>query len=254
MDFWIFLLPILILMIILLSYKLEYQIKWRRKVNEDFLNARGSMHRKIIQDCLVTLNQKISSIDERLKCLSMQRADLVKRKEKEMEVKLTAQMVDTELTTIPGIGIVLKDRIVRQCFDGTLESLYRAGNVQGIGEEKNQAIRQWVGRTRSRIPKLLIQDFPEKSKIMKLYADLDKKIEQELNAKNVELQDFQQLRNEATVALNSLKTVSKSTFSDAYRGDDKASKMVTQYLIGVFPKWGRMPTWLKTLMEKHSTM
>lgn len=147
MDFWIFLVQGLILIIILLAYKLEYQIKWRRKVREDFLSARGSIYRKIIQDCLVNLNQKISSIDERLKRLSIQRADLVKRKEKELEIKLTTQIVDSELTTIPGIGRVLKDRIVRQCFDGTLESLYRVGNVHGIGEEKSQAIHQWVRHT-----------------------------------------------------------------------------------------------------------
>ena len=251
MELWILLAPGILLVLIPLVNMLEFQIRLRRRVRRDFLNARGTLHRRVIEGSLERLNKRISETEDEIKQVSMRRSRLRKEKERELETALTTQIVNSELTMIPGIGSVLKDRIISQCFNGTLESLHQADNIQGIGEEKRQAIYKWVKRTRAKMPQLLLEDFPEKSKILMKYADFDKKMEQTLKTNNVELQTLQKLREEANTALYSLKRVSQQTFLGAYKGGGEAAKMVTQYLIGVYPEWERSPAWFKTLMEEY---
>jgi len=237
---------------ILLLPRVEFRIKLRRRAKADYLHARGTIHRNIIQNCLKNLNRENSGLEGKIRQLKSRRSNLENDRRRELETKLTTQIAHQELERIPGIGPVLKDRIIRSCFDGTLESLNRAGNVRGIGYEKSRAIYQWVRSTRSRIPQLLLGDFSGKSDILKKYVDLDNGIGQELSASNLELQGLQQLRSQASEALDNLRPVSVSTFSKAYKGDDKAAELVTRYLVGVFPEWRSVPEWFKTLVEKYS--
>ena len=95
--------------------------------------------------------------------------------------------MDKELDKIPGMGRVLKDRIIRRCFNGNLESLTNARiYVHGIGEEKSFAIHRWVRDTRAKMPQLLHTNFPGKSQVLKKYAQLDHKTDVELRVNNSE--------------------------------------------------------------------
>ena len=72
-----------------------------------------------------------------------------------METKLTPQIVHTELDRILGIKRVLKKRVIRYCFDGTLESLNHVYHVQGIGQDKSYVSRRWVNRNRALLTQCL---------------------------------------------------------------------------------------------------
>jgi len=236
-------------LIIILVPTLEYEMRLRRRVKEDYLKARGTFHRRILRDCLPNLDQKISEGEAKVQNLLSRRVTLEDERKRELEVMLTTQIVNKELDQIPGIGPVLKDRIIRHCFDGSLGSLSDSRFVHGIGEQKHAIIREWVKNTEPRIPQLLLEDFPGKADILKKYAELDGGVERELKINELELRSLKQLRSEATAALSSLGPVDASTFLAAYKGNGKAAEMVTRYLFGVFPEWGRVPSWFKTLME-----
>lgn len=241
----------IIILVILLIPSIEYKAKLRKKAKADYLNARGTIHRNILQRCLGNLGRDISDLENRLNRLKVQRANMSIEKEKELEAKLTAQIVDNELDKIPGIGEVLKDRVMNECFNGTLESLNKAGSVQGIGEEKGAAISRWVKRTKAKIPQLLLGDYQGKSEILKKYSELDNNIETEIKANDLRLQEAQQLMAEGETSLTSLESVGISTFLKVYDGDKEAADKVTQYLEGVFPEWRSIPQWFKTMVEKY---
>jgi hypothetical protein len=106
---------------------------------------------------------------------------------------------------------------------------------------------------KAKMPQLLRGDFPGKLDILKKYVDLDSKMEQELNVDSLKLQSLCQLREEAAVALDSLRPVKVSTFLKACKGNVKAAETVTRYLMGVFPEWRDAPEWFKMLVEKYGT-
>lgn len=238
---------------VLLAPTLEYEIRLRRRAKADYLKARGTIHRQILQTCLSNLEPKISELEAGTLNLLSRRAALENEVKRELEVALTTHVVDKELDQVPGIGSVLKDRIIQRCFDGTLESLSDSRFVPGIGEQKYVVIREWVESTKPKMAQLLLEDFPGKDNVLKKYADLNSGLEQELKVNDLELQRFRQLRSEATSAINGLESVDASTFLAAYRRNGKAAEVVTRYLVGVFPEWGREPNWFKILVEMNKT-
>ena len=252
MDLMLIYIVILVFILIVFSTPtIINELKLRRRSRNDFLSARGTLHSNIIHNGLVSLDRVVYGLEREAGQLDSRRIILRNERKKALEAKLTSQIVDKELEGIPGIGRVLKERIIRECFDGTLESLNAVGNVQGIGDEKMHAIDQWIKEARLKMPGLLLGDFLGKSDIVGKYADSINKIEQELITNNSECQALQQLKSEAVAALDRLGSVDVSTFIDANRGDGRASEMVTRYLIGAFPEWREMPEWFKTLVEKY---
>jgi len=249
----LFVLGIFVIILLLFVPTLEYKIKLRRRAKTDYLHARGTHHRNIIQSCLVNLNHVISNLENTIQQLHSRRSALKSEKERELEIKLTTQIVDRNLEDIPGIGGVLKERILRRCFDGTLESLLNARvYVRGIGDEKNYSIFQWVRNTRAKLPQLLRANFSGKSQILTKYAQLDRKTEEEIRVNNSEHERLQHLRGQSLAALDGLGLVNASTFLNAHKGDNEAAKMVTHYLVGVFPEWKRRPQWFTTLIKTYN--
>jgi len=245
-------LGIFVIILLLFVPTLEFKIKLRRRAKTDYLHARGTHHRNIIQSCLVNLNREISKFENKIQQLKSRRTKLKREKDRELEIKLTTQIVDRDLEKIPGIGRVLKERIIGSCFNGTLESLLNARiHVRGIGDEKNYAIRRWIRNTRAKMPQLLRASFPGKSQILTKYAQLDSKTDEEILSNNSEHERLQHLRSQSIAALNGLGPVDASTFLNAHKGDDEAAKMVTHYLIGVFPEWKMRPPWFTTLIKTY---
>ena len=66
--------------------------------------------------------------------------------------------------------------------------------------------------------------------------------------------DIKKLKGEATAAIDGLGPVDSSTFLAAYRGNSRAAEMVTRYLVGVYPEWGKMPGWFKQISEMNKTV
>jgi prefoldin subunit 5 len=241
-----------VILFLLLVPTLEFQLKLRRRAKNDYRHARGTTQRVLIESCLENLNREISSLQGKIRQLQSRKSELQIARDNNLELTLTTQIVNKELDTIPGIGKLLKDRILKRCFNGTLDSLVNAQRyVHGIGDEKNSAIRQWVRNTRAKMPQLLHADFPGKHQILTKYAKMDRQIDEELQVTTADHESLQQLKSQSTEALERLRPVDTSTFLKAHQGDEEAAQRVTQYLVGIYPEWKRSPPWFKTLTETY---
>lgn len=239
----------LILMLLLPS--IDFHIKIWLKARSDYKNARGTMHLKLLKECLVNLRLKIKETKNNLEDLRTYREELITARQKELEAAAVIYLVNLDFTNIPGIGPVLKDRVMRRCFDGTLESLRRAWIVYGIGEERAHAINVWVNQAQRKLPIILEGEFPGKEGINKKYDQLEKETNQRINDIEMLLKDMLKLEERAVNELALLEKVKTSTFLKSYKGDVDASNAVTNYLLGCFPEWGKIPDWFKTLMENY---
>lgn len=235
----------------LLFPSIEFRLKLWLKARDDYRTARGTMHLNLLKECLSNLRLKIKETTNDLESAKQYRTDLVNEKKKELEVAATIYLVNLEFTSIPGIGPVLKDRVMRTCFDGTLQSLRRAWTVYGIGEERAYAIAVWVNQAQRKLPLILEGKFPGKDEINKKYDQLERETDQYIMNTEMLLRDMLELKKRATNELKRLEKVKISTFLKSYKGDSDASKDVTNYLLGSFPEWGRIPDWFKTLIEKY---
>lgn len=242
---------ILALLLAFFLPSIELKLRLWRRAREDYRSARGTMHLKLLKESLSVLDKKISEADKASKVLESERAKIAQERQRKLEAALSKYLIDLEFTKIPGIGPVLKDRVVRYCFDGTLKSLRRAQGIRGIGDQRAFAIKMWVDQTERRLPTLLQGYFPGKDGINKAYDELDKQKENELVKVYNDLRSMRELRTKASTELNRLKSVHTSTFVKAYKGDTEAAEKATEYLVGTFPEWGRMPEWFKTLIERH---
>jgi hypothetical protein len=199
----------------------------RAQARRSYTRSRGTQHLHTITSCLPRLQRTITEVESKIQHLEAENRKVALTKQRELEDTLTMHLVTGELDQIPGIGTELRDRVLKQCFNGTLESLYQAPFVYGVGENRGWAIHCWVKETRMRLPDLLTGTFPNQETLRAL----------------------RQLERTVVSTRIAWSTVSPSTFYDAYRGEKEAATAVTSYLIGAYPEWGRMPEWYKTLVE-----
>lgn len=178
---------VLILILGLMAPRIVYEVDIFRRARFDLRNSRGTIHKKLVKKGLVKLNLKITEAESKIQQLNLQKTNLALEERREVERTLSSIIVNTELDDVPGIGPILKERIIRYCFDGTLESLRRASNVHGIGEEKYRAILQWVNNKRYSMPRLLTKDFPGKHDIIRRYSESETRLVEELEKVGDEL-------------------------------------------------------------------
>ena len=238
---------------VVLFPSIEFRLKIWLKARNDYKTARGTMHARILRKCLSNLWLKIRETENDLEKAVLHERRLINDRKRKLETAATTYLVNLEFTRIPGIGPVLKERVMRLCFDGTLQSLRRAYIVEGIGETKAYAINRWVNQAQVKLPRILRGTFPHKDEINKRYDRLDKEIRQRiLDIKN-HLQGMRELEEKSSSELAKLQKIRISTFVQSYKGNIEASNAVTNYLLGCFPEWRRVPDWFKILTETYSS-
>lgn len=242
---------IIVGLIIALFPSIEFRLKLWLKARNDYKTARGTMHLKLLHKCLSNLRLKIKQTQTDLEKTKKYKEELTVERKKELEVAATTYLVNLEFTNIPGIGPILKNRVMRTCFDGTLQSLRRAWRVYGIGEERAYAISAWVNQAQRKLPLILGGAFPGKEKINEKYDHLEKETNQRIMNTETFLKDMLELEKESSNELAKLKRIKVSTFLNSCKGDVDASEAVTNYLLGCFPEWRRIPHWFKTLIEDY---
>lgn len=237
--------------LIVLFTSLEFHLKKFSRARKEYRNARGTAHKNLLRKCLSHLNREIQKTKKELSLTIQAEKKLHLEKDMELERAATVSVFETSFTDIPGIGKVLKERVRRTCFDGTLESLNRAWGVHGIGESKAYEIRRWVERMQRILPSILGGDFPNKQRIVVKYDDLIKNANERISNIESTLRTMVELENISEQELDKLNKVSNSTFRKSYDGEVAATEVVTEYHLGCFPEWRRMPSWFKTLMEVY---
>lgn len=235
--------------LVLAASRIEYALQLRAQAERSYTRSRGTQHLRAISSCLPRLQRTITEVESKIRHLEAENRRLTFAKQRELEGTLTMHLVQRELDRIPGVGPELRYRVLKQCFNGTLESLYQAPFVYGVGENRGWSIHCWVKETRQRLPALLTGDFPGKTDIAVKYRRQERQVHHELRANQEKLRALQQLKRTAATTRSAWETVGPATFYDAYRGKREAVDAVTRYLIGVYPEWGRVPEWYETLIE-----
>jgi len=230
---------------------LEFYFNKSSRARREYKNARGTIHKNFLKKGSKNLNREIQRTKKEYDSAIQVEKKLNSEKNSELEIAATVFVFETGFTSIPGIGKVLKERVRRRCFDGTLQSLNRAWGVHGIGESKAYEIRSWVERTKRRLPSILKGDFPNKQKIVEKYDELIKKANDDITNIESTLKPMIELENTVKQELDNLNSVTSSTFRKSYDGDMAANNVVTLYHLGCFPEWKRIPIWFKTLMEAY---
>jgi len=234
-----------------LFLRLEFYLKLWLKARDDYNNARGTIHLKILKRCLRNLQLKIKETEKELEILKQYKEEIAIERLRELKKAATIYLINSEFTSIPGVGPILRDRVMKECFNGTLESLYRASMVHGIGEERARAICAWVNNAERRLPQILKGNFPRKKKINRKYDALDEEASRRIIEMESLLKQMLKLERKALHEIASLEKVKISTFFKSYKGDEEASRAVTNYLLGCFPKWRRTPDWFRVLVENY---
>ena len=228
--------------------RIELVLKMRVRAKKSYARSRGTRHMRTISNCLHRLQRTITKVESRIQHLETENRKLAVAKQRELEDTLTMQLVNDEFNQIPGVVTELRDRVLKQCFNGTLESLYQAPFVFGVGENRGWAIFRWVNKTCIKFPYLLKRDFTGKNDIVVKYRTWEELVQNDLQPNHEKLLELRELENMAVTTRNAWETISPSTFFDAYRRKKEATKAVTRYMLGVYPEWGRMPIWYKTLV------
>jgi len=229
----------------------EYNMRLKSQAKKEYNRSRGTVHKKIVKKCIDNLNKNIKATKKELESVIKHQKDLQEERERELTKAASKYLFDSEFTNIQGIGPILKERVRRTCFDGTLISLNRAWRVHGIGESKVYEIRNWVNGAIYRLPRLLESDFPGKRNIISKYSDLSLSAEERISSLNSELTLMIELETVAKSDLNKLDKVTSSTFIESYKGNVDARELVTEYHIGSFSEWERVPLWFKQLVEEY---
>ncbi len=232
--------------------QIESSIKRKELAKKEYTNSRGTIHKKMLESAHPNLKHEIGKLLETITIQKNKKRKLEGDKQIELEKKASTYLFENYFTQIPGIGKKLKDRIRYQVFDGTLNSLYRCSWVEGIGEAKSSEISYWVRNQQSRLPTFIRNGFPGKIEIENRYDSEIRSVEKQIKAYQLKVEPLQSLESQLMSELSRLKRVEVSTFLKSFDGDKEASNIVTQYHLGVFPEWGRMPSWFKTCMEKYT--
>ena len=227
------------------------QFKIFLRARRDYQLARGSMHLSQIRNSQKILNKKIIDLEKEKQKLEKDLHNLNQRTSERLLNALSYHIVTTRLSEIEGIGPILRDRIIVNCFDGTLESLRRAYRLEGIGEIKLQAISRWVKEIEHDIPNLLKNDFPDKMTIIEESKRDEREINEQLRKIEERIAPMNEIKKKAHEEKDRLSVIGISHFIKSYQLNKEASEMVNQYLKGVFAEWEPMPMWFGTLISEY---
>ncbi len=240
-----------IIFVILLMFfpKMVYKFKIYNRARSDYLQARGTYHLQQIKIPLRKLKERINKLVSEESQLINQINNLREDRSAKLLEALTRFVVQNQFTNVKGVGPTLRERILTHCFDGTLQSLKRANTVRGIGGEKYYAICQWVKEVEYRLQDLLKDDFPNKNSIIEEYNRLGLSLNSNLKNTRKNVSELIILRDISLKAKDNLEKVKISHFIKSYRFNQEVSKSVNEYLQGIFPEWGKIPEWYKTLIS-----
>ncbi len=238
--------------ILLLAFvpKMIEESRIMSKAREDYLRCRGTHHARQLQSAIKRHEDSLRLLHRRRDEIASELRTMNQQTDAELLRALTIHLINTRFTEIPGIGTKLKDRIVRTCFDGTLESLLRSQRAHGVGQEKAAAIRSWVYRMKQTLPKLLDKDFPGKPDIIEKQRAKREQLSEQRDDLTKAVSSRERVIADARKGLVALEAVAVSDFREALRGDHKASEKIAHYAVGSFAEWERMPRWFAAILAE----
>ena len=239
-------------MILKFVYRFFSQMGTRAKARDDYRAARGTHHRRSLEQSLPNLQSEIKELNCKVQEIDNGIESVGQRLDIELRTRLLPLLIREKLPTLQGISEQFADKIIKSVFRGKLDDLRNAHHyVRGIGDSKQSEIDRWVRRTKSEMPKLLRQDFEGRKAIDEHYNNQKRQLLEELKEVQGRLDSLEQLENVGIKALKSLTRVSPRSFVKHLMGTPSGQDL-SKYMQGLFAPWERPPGWFKVLQERYS--
>ena len=221
----------------------------RSQARKDYKLSRGTQHLKQIKASLQILNERISILKSMKIELKQDIDELEDERIDKLYRTLSTHLLKTRLYEVEGIGPKLREAIInRYSYLHNLKYAYKS--IEGIGQQKQWAITNWVIMLTDQLPELLKQDFSGKAEIIKEYEAKSRELEAKYSKITENLNSMEEIIKKALTEENKLNKVTISHFIKARRNNKKASFLVNEYIKGTFPEWSPMPTWYKILIAE----
>ena len=216
---------------------------------QDYQKSRGKHH----LDQLVGVSGQLLKRHKKQKnlCNKDKRlvSKLLREKDNQLNKKLETQIVEQHFQEIKGIGSGLSQRVLKEVFNGRLNSLRNAILVNGVGDERQEQINKWVNIYKKQATIQMESNFPGKMAILSKY---DKKIRsaeiQHEESKNT-LKIIQGKVDKCLLEIDKLNKIKPSNFVDAYSDQTETNEDLNYFIKGVFGEWETIPSWYKELLE-----
>lgn len=234
--------------VISLPFLLNY-LTIRSQARKDYKLSRGTQHLKQIKASLQILNERIPILKSMKIELKQDINELEDARIDKLYRTLSTHLLKTRLYEVEGIGPKLREAIInRYSYLYNLKYAYK--RIEGIGQQKQWAITNWVIMLTDQLPELLKQDFSGKAEIIKEYEAKSRELEAKYSKITENLNSMEEIIKKALTEENKLNKVTISHFIKARRNNKKASFLVNEYIKGTFPEWSPMPTWYKILIDE----
>lgn len=227
-----------------------YKSRRRRIAKNHYSRTRGTQHFKLLNQSLKKIRE---AIDQSYKASSkLKRLFSIADEEQNTEIKkiITDWIVYSKLTEVSGIGRKMRDRIISECFDGTLESIGNAWRVSGVGGMKEEAIDDWLATWNRKLPGLMKQDFDGRSEIVQKYEQKRQDLSQQLKLLDRQMVDLKGLAEKAESKVEILHRITARDFVKCFVRDEGNFKAVNSYITGIFPGWESEPGWYKQIVDQ----
>ncbi|MCC6170288.1 MAG: hypothetical protein IT329_23920 [Caldilineaceae bacterium] len=221
----------------------------RRQAQLDYERARGSAHRKLLEETRRQLEQKQAQIDAEMQRIRQQLQALEAQYQADLRTALELHFVRDRFDQVPGIGSALKARILSATNARRLADLAAADTVVGVGESRMAAITAWIADARRQMPTLLAQPFPGRGPIDQRFHEQKSSLQHALAQCQTRSASLHRRMAALDQHLNALKTVTPQTFVEAASGSQTAQQAALHYTAGLFAEWEPVPGWFREIVE-----
>lgn len=221
----------------------------KKQAEQDFQNARGYEHLAQMKKARKELETHTKTANSNLKQLQNELAQIDMAQEQELRAILTKWIID-QITEVAGIGPQLANRIISQVFVNDLSDLRRAHMVDGIGDERQWSINQWVREKEHQIPAMLAGDFPGKQQIIEKNQTHRQNLNQQIESQQAVAHEIEKKIEILRPYIEKLEKVSADTFWDAFQNPTSSSGEIDQFIKGIYAEWEEPPDWYKALVLK----
>jgi len=227
-----------------------YNRRLFRIAKKHYSRTRGTQHFKLLNQSLKKIREAIEQTSKTISELKKKISIADDEQEREIERIITNWIVYSNLTEVPGIGRKMRDRIISECFDGTLASIGNAWRVSGVGGMKEEAIDDWLAIWNRKLPGLMEQDFDGRSEIVQKYEQKRQYLNKQLILMDQQMEDLKVLVKKAKDKVEILHSITARDFVKCFIREKNDFQAVNIYITGVFPGWEPAPEWYQQIIDK----
>lgn len=224
----------------------------RTQAQQDFLNARGAVHQKLLNDALSRIETQKTLYTNKLTDAKKEKLDQERLLDAELSAAYAQWVIQKHFHEVPGIGPKLREQIIGQIFKRYLADLSNAHFLAGVGETRQSAISSWVKKYEDKKPELFKIGIPGQEDIERTFRPSIQMEEYKINLFSQELFALNDCAIAVRLALTSLNQVSEADFVEAFLHPENHNDKVAAYLRGVYEEWEPMPAWFREALEVHS--